>query len=173
MMKNEKKNRVWIYVKFVLILLAAGAVGGVIGYTAAANEAFLPRAVARLGCCRPTEEGYTSEISARLLPAGEKAVREVLAHEVIHTCRGCGNHGPRWQTYAGRMNRRWGYHVSRTGTWESLGLPEQKPARYVLVCTRCGAEFIRARASSLVRHPERYRCRCGGQLELKQGPEGK
>ena len=48
MMKNEKKNRVWIYVKFVLILLAAGAVGGVIGYTAAANEAFLPQAVARL-----------------------------------------------------------------------------------------------------------------------------
>ena len=29
--KNEKKNRVWIYVKFVLILRAAGAVGGVIG----------------------------------------------------------------------------------------------------------------------------------------------
>ena len=45
MMKNEKKNRVWIYVKFVLILLAAGAVGGVIGYTAAANEAFLPQAM--------------------------------------------------------------------------------------------------------------------------------
>ena len=131
------------------------------------------RAVARLGCCRPTAEGYIIEISARLLPAGEAAVREVLAHEVIHTCRGCGNHGPRWQTYAGRMNRRWGYHISRTGTWEALGLPEQKEARYVLVCTRCGTEFVRTRASSLVRHPERYRCRCGGRLELKQGPGDK
>ena len=50
--------------------------------------------------------------------------------------------------------------------WSS---PEQKAARYVLVCTRCGAEFIRARATSVVLHPERYRCRCGGQLALKQG----
>lgn len=127
------------------------------------------RAVARLGCCRPVSGGYIIEISARLLLAGEEAVAEVLAHEVLHTCRGCRNHGERWKGYAARMNARWGYHISRTGTWEAMGLPEQKPARYVLVCTRCGTEFVRARASSVVLHPERYRCRCGGQLALKQG----
>ena len=93
----------------------------------------------------------------------------MLAHEVLHTCRGCRNHGERWKGYAAKMNARWGYHISRTGTWEAMGLPEQKPARYVLVCTRCGTEFVRARASSVVLHPERYRCRCGGQLALKQG----
>ena len=39
-----------------------------------------------------------------------------------------------------------------------LGVPRQ------LVCQSCGREFPRATASILVRHPVRYRCRCGGAL---------
>ena len=122
------------------------------------------RAVTRFGCCIRRGGEYVIELSERLLEAEERACMQTLAHEVLHTCRGCRNHGERWKGYAARMNARWGYHISRTGTWEAMGLPEQKPARYVLVCTRCGAEFVRARASSVVLHPERYRCRCGGVL---------
>ena len=122
------------------------------------------RAVARLGCCRPVPEGYIIEISARLLPAGEGAVREVLAHEVLHTCRGCGNHGPRWKAYAQRMNQAYGYHIARTDTFQGLGLPDTRPVRHLVVCQQCGRQFGRTRASALVRHPERYRCQCGGRL---------
>ena len=35
------------------------------------------------------------------------------------------------------------------------------------LCRVCGMEFRRTRASALVCHPERYRCRCGGQLLRK------
>ena len=114
-----------------------------------------------------TREGHIIEVSARLSAAGERAVRETLAHEVLHTCRGCKDHGPRWKGYADKMNAAYGYHISRTGTWEALGLPDQKPVNHLVVCERCGQEFKRARASNLVQHPERYRCRCGGRLSLR------
>lgn len=125
------------------------------------------RAVARFGCCTWRGEEYFVELSARLLPAGEGPVRETLAHEVLHTCRGCKDHGGRWKSYAQRMNAAYGYSITRTGTWEGMGLAEQKPVNHLLVCERCGRELPRARASNLVRHPERYRCRCGGRLTLK------
>lgn len=125
------------------------------------------RATGRFGCCRVREGVHVIELSAPLLAAGEGAVLETLAHEVLHTCWGCKNHGPRWKGYAQRMNAAYGYHISRTGTWEALGLPDPKKVSHLVVCRRCGREFKRARASSLVLHPERYRCRCGGTLERK------
>lgn len=125
------------------------------------------RAAARFGCCFKRGEAYQIEVSARLLQAGEGAVRETLAHEVLHTCRGCRDHGERWKSYAARMNGAYGYHISRTNTWEALGLPDQRKVNHLVVCERCGREFKRAKASSLVQHPERYRCRCGGTLARK------
>ena len=109
------------------------------------------RSAGRFGCCR----------------VREGAVLETLAHEVLHTCWGCKNHGERWKGYAQRMNAAYGYHISRTNTWEALGLPDPKKVNHLVVCRRCGREFKRSRASSLVLHPERYRCRCGGTLERK------
>lgn len=126
------------------------------------------RAVTRFGCCfRRTDGSYLIELSARMLEAPEVSCLQTLAHEVLHTCWGCKNHGPRWKGYAARMNAAYGYHISRTNTWEALGLPDPKKVNHLVVCRRCGREFKRARASSLVLHPERYRCRCGGTLERK------
>lgn len=125
------------------------------------------RAVARFGCCVRRGETHYIEVSARLIEAGERAVRETLAHEVLHTCRGCRDHGERWKAYAARMNAAYGYRISRTGTWEAMGLPDKKPVNHLLVCEKCGLEIPRTKASALVQHPERYRCRCGGKLNLK------
>ena len=127
------------------------------------------RAVSRFGCCRKVGLTYYIEVSARLLEGGEGALRETLAHEVLHTCRGCRDHGPRWKGYAAGMNAAYGYRVSRTGSWEGLGLQDPRPVRYLLTCESCGLEIKRAKASALVRHPERYHCRCGGRILLRKG----
>lgn len=125
------------------------------------------RAVTRFGCCAKQGERYVIELSERLLWAPEAACMQTLAHEVLHTCRGCRDHGERWKEYAARMNAAYGYHISRTGTCQELGVPDIKPVRYLLVCRRCGQQFRRAKASPLVLHPERYRCKCGGTLERR------
>ena len=122
------------------------------------------RAVTRFGCCIRREGGYLIELTERLLEAPEGACRQTLAHELLHTCPGCRDHGARWKSYAQRMNQAYGYQIRRTSACEELHVPDVKPVRHLLVCQSCGRECPRATASILVRHPERYRCRCGGAL---------
>ena len=62
------------------------------------------------------------------------------------------------------MNAAYGYTISRTGTCAQLGVEDIRPIRHLVVCTKCGRQFPRARRSPLVAHPERYRCACGGTL---------
>ena len=126
------------------------------------------RAVTRFGCCvRQRDGSFTIELTHRLLEGTDRACLQTLAHEILHTCPGCRNHGALWRSYSGQMNAAFGYAISRTGTCGELGVPDTRPARHLVVCTRCGQEFPRVKASPLVLHPERYRCRCGGTLICK------
>lgn len=122
------------------------------------------RATTRFGCCMAQGGRFVIELSSRLLDASEAACRETLAHEVLHTCRGCRDHGVRWKAYAARMKDRYGYEIARTSSCEALGIPDTRKLRYWLVCERCGARIGRSRRSKLIQHPQRYRCRCGGRL---------
>lgn len=151
----------------VQVIEEAGRIGIPVSKRISPEVKLNTRAVARFGCCIRRGEAHYIELSARLPEAGEWAVRETLAHEVLHTCWGCRDHGARWKGYAARMNAAYGYRISRTGTWESMGLANQKPVNYLLVCEKCGVEIPRTKASRLVQHPERYRCRCGGKLSRK------
>lgn len=126
------------------------------------------RAKKRFGMCTLTNGRYTIEISSKLLTAPEMACRQTLAHELIHTCPGCGNHGSLFKKYAGIMNRRYGYNIRRTNSNEEMGLSadtEPFSFRYILECQSCGAQIKRIRYSSLVSHPSRYTCVCGGKLK--------
>ena len=126
------------------------------------------RARTRFGCCIRRDGAYTIEFSALLAQQGaEGAIRQVLAHEVLHTCYGCSNHGARWKSYARRMNAAYGYHISRTDNHDSLGIEDDRPVRYWVVCRQCGRRIPRMKRSPLVDHPERYRCKCGGQLRVE------
>lgn len=122
------------------------------------------RAVTRFGCCKYREGTNYIEVARRVAEGPEESCRAVLAHEILHTCWGCRNHGKRWREYARRMGEAYGYVICRTTTNEALGVREERACRYVLRCTDCGDRFQRFRASPLTRHPERYRCQCGGKL---------
>lgn len=128
------------------------------------------RAATRFGCCKFWKGTYYIEVSRTVAEGPEKSCCEVLAHELLHTCQGCRNHGERWREYAGRMNRAYGYEIHRMTTNASLGVQGIREPKYILFCQDCGAEFPRFRASELTRHPERYRCRCGGRLAWRKGP---
>lgn len=125
-----------------------------------------PRPRTRFGCCRARQGGYSIELSRVLLSASEAAIRQVLAHEILHTCPGCANHGPRWQHWAQEMNRAFGYDIRRTHAPEALGVEDPRPVRYLVACRQCGRSIPRMKRSPLVEHPERYRCQCGGALSV-------
>lgn len=122
------------------------------------------RARTRFGCCIQKNGRYYIEIAGQMLGADEEAVCQVLAHEALHSCRGCANHGQRWKLYAAKMKEAYGYDINRTDSFEKLGLEDQRPVKYVVTCQYCGRQMTRMKRSPLVEHPERYRCRCGGVL---------
>ena len=149
------------------VIAQAAALDIPISRRIAPSVAINRRAKTRFGCCRSTPAGHTIELSAALCRAEDQAVCQVLAHEVLHTCPGCANHGPRWKTWAQKMNLAWGYQIRRSDRPQDLGLTDQRPVRYWVVCTRCGRRIPRMKRSPLVAHPERYRCRCGGLLRVE------
>lgn len=124
------------------------------------------RAINRLGCCRRQGSGYSIELAARVVEGTEETCRETLAHELLHTCPGCQNHGTLWKEYAKRMNQAYGYQIKRVAAEETVESIQPRPFKYLIRCVNCGAELGRYRASPLTRHPERYRCRCGGKLRM-------
>lgn len=136
------------------------------------SDAILPqvtinrRAKTRFGSCCNMDGTFVIELSNALLTAPELSCRQIIAHEVLHTCPGCHDHGARWRSYARRMGNAYGYHITRVDSHENLGIANSRPApRFTLICTRCGSRFERVRASRLTAHPERFRCRCGGTLK--------
>lgn len=146
------------------------------------------RAKSRFGSCRkvwktasggwaskpvsPMQHPYFRiEICESVLDAGEQEIKNILAHELLHTCPGCYNHGKRWKAYAARINNIYGYNITATTTYERMGLnrPEKKPVyRYRIECSRCGKVFYRQKKSKVVSNIDRYRCTCGGKLKVTE-----
>lgn len=134
------------------------------------------KAKSRFGCCKKIQKGviksFEIEISSRLIGGEDKFIKQTLAHELIHTCPGCDNHGAIWKAYAEKMNGVYGYNIKRTDTAKHLGIKEEGTFKnrsleenYVLICKNCGARISRTRKSNVVKHPSNYRCKCGGKLE--------
>lgn len=124
------------------------------------------RAKRRLGCCYCRDGVYEIEVSASLLEQPDR-LRQTLCHELLHTCRGCRNHGEKWKAYAAKVNEALGYSIQRLAPAEE---ESQEPLRrekikYVLECQSCGAKICRSRMSKAVKQPWRYRCQCGGRLK--------
>lgn len=139
--------------------------------------------VSRAGRCYSKANGHFQiEISNWLLDTSIKTIKNTLAHEILHTCAGCFNHGVLWKTYASRMNKEYGYSIARVTNINDSNADEttreiikeryeavSNAARYVIECEKCGQKICRMRKSKLVKQIENYRCRCGGFLILIKG----
>ncbi len=128
------------------------------------------RARSRWGQCKKERDGsYSIQISERLLAddrISEKACKETIIHELLHTCKDSMKHTGRWKIHAEMMNRKYGYNIKRTTTGNEKGVENYKPKRmsvkYVLTCGGCGATVYRKRKSKFTRYYKNYRCtRCG------------
>ena len=126
------------------------------------------RAKKRFGACKKTSKGFIIEISEFMLDTEPGHIKNILAHEVLHTCRGCQNHGKKWKLYAGEMNAEYGYNITTTGSYEKMGLEQPQQERkfkYMIQCQSCGKIIYRQRKSKLITHTDHYRCICGGFLK--------
>ena len=123
------------------------------------------------GLCQVVAPGiYDITISESLLQddVEEQAIKNTIAHELLHTVEGCMNHGRYWHKLANLVNQRCpGYHVKGRTSAEDKGI--QISYKYLLRCTSCNTTVGRHRKSRFVEHPELYLCsRCSGKFERIQ-----
>lgn len=137
------------------------------------------RTKTRFGGCKKVKgfvhDTYQIEISRVLLSAEAHVVKEILAHEILHTCPGCMNHGSTWKMHCRKLEAVHGYRLERTTSYAKLGITDQRkprPKRYLIQCNQCGQQIFRQKKSPLTESTAMYRCRCGGKLacfSLKEG----
>jgi predicted SprT family Zn-dependent metalloprotease len=137
------------------------------------------RTKARFGGCKKVKGfvhfTYQIEISEVLLGAEASAIKEIIAHEVLHSCPSSMNHGIAWRKYCQQMENGYGYKLERTSSYEKLGIDDPrgfKNYRYMIECNRCGQKIYRQRKSPLSESTNKYRCRCGGKLNCVSLSEG-
>ncbi len=83
------------------------------------------RAKSRWGQCRMEVDGtYSIQISEVLLKddrVSEKACKETMIHEILHTGKDCMKHRGKWKAYATMMNGRYGYKIKRVSSSKDKG----------------------------------------------------
>ena len=148
----------------------------------------------RYGCCKQEEPDQKSkvvekigrrriikyekynkhiiEISKWVLDLNDEIIKNTIMHEIIHCFPYCNNHGKQFKTYAKYINQKLGYNITRLGNkkedYQKSNIQyEEKEYKYTIKCTKCGKLIHRNRlAKNFFR---KYRCQCGGKLEIQQG----
>jgi len=118
-----------------------------------------------------SKKEFRIEISEALRDetVSEESLKNVVAHECIHTLKGCWNHGRTFKMWCYRMNNKYGHNIATRDSCESLGVDAAQKyadAKYKFVCQKCGSEVGFYRMCTFVKYPEFYTChKCGGDFK--------
>lgn len=106
------------------------------------------------GLCCIEEDGFIIIIRKDLIEdrCPLKELKEVIIHELLHTCKRCLGHGKTWRKYAKMMNEAYGYSLLEGKDDDSI-FHKEKPISQKFVCENCGSTFES-------RSEENYDCRC-------------
>lgn len=128
------------------------------------------RSKKRFGQCRRTNGKYFISVNSEILSdkSIEKRVKQTIIHEILHTVKGCMNHGEEWKKVADLMNDCYNYNISRCSSYSDFGLKREeivkpKEYKYIYRCKCCGQIIKRQRKTDFVNH---YTCgKCNGNFE--------
>jgi predicted SprT family Zn-dependent metalloprotease len=109
------------------------------------------------------------EVSSVLVSESVELIHleDTIIHEILHTCKGCMNHGKEWKALAEKVNRAYGYDIKRTASMQEIGIDvETIESKYRFVCEGCGQVIDRMRESKFTKYPHLYKCgKCGGKFK--------
>ena len=130
------------------------------------------KAKKRLGQCAGNKRDIN--ISSWLLEIGlDHDIKNTIIHEILHTFKDTIGHKARWQYYAGYVNNRTDYHITRTTSIDNIyaRANEVRPTKEIhykweITCTKCGKVFYRQRMTTRVLNDftrgNRVHKQCGG-----------
>ncbi len=77
----------------------------------------------RAGFCNWCFTKYEIHITDKIVNSEEKYIKDVLAHEILHTCFLGKTHDYPWLLYANIMNEKYGYHIKeKYNSWKEIGI---------------------------------------------------
>lgn len=124
------------------------------------------------------EVSYEIKIASFLAEHGDEyGIKSTIAHEFIHTCDGCMNHGKLWKKYGDMVSDL--YDINRCDTMESKGINEEVAKqlykqicdyKYVVICDTCGYTWKYKRFTKTLRNIKNCKCPyCNTQnLEVRE-----
>lgn len=121
------------------------------------------KAIRTLGRCKKNSIYFQILLNEYMNGCTDQEIKNTLAHELIHTCPYCFNHGKNFKFYAEFLNRKLGYNIRTKSNCENFRNNRPKP-KYTLICKECGKEHHRYR--KLQYHIDMYQCKCGGKLKI-------
>ena len=115
-------------------------------------------------CRKLTAYTYEIEISSRLLAddVEHEALMNTMLHELLHTCKGCMNHGELWKRHAAKLNKA-GWNIERCTSSETKHIKEPpRIYRYRVTCEECGDVWNYTKRGAVVRSLQRdaHSCKC-------------
>lgn len=129
----------------------------------------------------PTMDGnnpnYGIDVSPRLVmdDVSDQSLKDTIAHEILHTCKGCWKHQGQWKRYANIVNNfyKGKYHIQTRESPFDKGISLDESYRYVIRCNKCSKEVgIHKKCKTLMTVKEnRGGCICGGMFEIVKGSE--
>lgn len=121
-----------------------------------------------LGTCNKLNNSdFDFEIRITKYIANEQALKNTIAHEILHSVKGCFNHQKKWKAMAEKVNSKYGYNITRLGDNSEANV---KP-KYIVVCKNCGLEYKYFKKGKVIKYLEanskNIKCgKCRGELEL-------
>ena len=137
------------------------------------------RAKSRFAQCKYNRAMNTYSINVNHLilddNADEDKIMSTLIHEILHTCKGCMNHGKQWKQYGQIVKNNFGYDIARTSSYSDFGITNpydnderaKRKNNYVFRCVGCGQTIKKERMSKFVQYYKNYTCGiCGCDFEF-------
>ena len=110
---------------------------------------------------------YKLEISTQLSGEDDRTVKRSFSTNCCTPVRNVRITERNGSQLSQRVNREYGYAISRVASADRFIWKEKRDCRYKLICRNCGNVSYRIRKSKVVSRPENYRCsRCGGRIRV-------
>lgn len=117
----------------------------------------------RIGCCRRLSQGvYEIQITEKYLRNQDsKEIHNTIMHEVIHSAKGCMNHGPNWVALANKVNAHYDFTpIQRLSNDPTALQLAKESAKYFLFCPSCGREHHWQRRPKYWAYYTSDKCKC-------------
>lgn len=157
-MNNELVNKLFQEVKKELF--------GVLPYRYTVPHIQIKNYKSCLGKCKKVREDYyVISLSKYLLDCDFQLIKNVIAHELIHTINGCFNHGDNFVRYVNLINKLFPhYKIELRNTDKQFS--QNIKYKYKITCLKCGSVFYRNRLCK--NHGLLSHAQCGGKLKVEQ-----